>query len=192
MRHTKSIVIFLILAVFTSLSLFGEGDGAHHFDWTGFFGKLINSSILFGLLIFFLRKPLVEFLSKRSVEIRDEIVIRESDLKDRKSALMRLENRLERIESEVETMLNEAGKNGEMEADRIEELAKIESERIIRNAGEEIRARIDSSLVELKGRIADMTIEEFKKNYGSLLTPELHKKIIVQNIEISGEIIEKG
>jgi F-type H+-transporting ATPase subunit b len=192
MRSNKAAVLFLILTILLSISLYGEGEGAHHFDWTGFFGKLINSLILFGILIYFLRKPLIDFLSKRSVGIRDEIVIRESNLKDQKTSLLRLESRLETIEKEVAAMLEEARKSGEAEAERIGKLAVAETERIVKNAADEIRARVDSSVLELKKRIADMTIEEFRNNYRDILTSELHKKIIEKNIEISGEIIEKG
>ncbi len=187
------IVIFLSLsAILFSIPLFGETGVEHHFDWVGFFGKILNSSILIALLIFFLRKPIIEMLSKKSVEIREDIMIREKDLKDHKKSLIGISSRLDRIENEVEGMLAEAKKNGELEAKRIEELAKTESERIIRKSSEEIDVRIESSLIELKKKIADMTIEEFRNNFKSILTMDLHKKIIDKNIEISGEIIEKS
>lgn len=175
-----------------TISLNASEGGEHHFDWTGFFGKVLNSSILIGVLIYFLRKPLIEMLSKKSIEIKDDIVVRESELKDQKNSLSGIQSRIDKIENEVAGMISEAKKNGDIEAERIKELAKLESERIIRNNRDEIDARIESSIIELKKRIADMTIEEFRNNYRSILNMDLHKKIIDKNIEISGEIIEKG
>jgi len=192
MKLFRIIILFSLSSIILVAPLFGEGGGEHHFDWIGFFGKTLNSSILIALLIVFLRKPIVEMLSKKSVEIREDIMIREKELKDHKKYLMKTGSRLDKIEIEVGIMLKEAKKNGELEAKRIKELAKTESERIIKNNSEEIEARIESSLIDLKKKIADMTIEEFRSNFRSILTMDLHKKIIDKNIEISGEIIEKG
>ena len=192
MRKRNTLFIFLILIFSMTIVLNASEGGEHHFDWTGFLGKVLNSSVLIGVLIYFLRKPLIEMLSKKSVEIKNDIVVRESELKDHKNSLSGIQSRLDKIENEVAGMLDEARKNGEIEAERIKELAKLESERIIKNNRDEIDSRIESSIVELKKRIADMTIEEFRNNYRSILNMDLHKKIIDKNIEISGEIIEKG
>ena len=192
MRKKNVLFIFLILTFIMTFVLNASEGGEHHFDWTGFLGKVLNSSVLIGVLIYFLRKPLIEMLSKKSVEIKNDIVVRESELKDHKNSLSGIQSRLDKIENEVAGMLDEARKNGEIEAERIKELAKLESERIIKNNRDEIDSRIESSIIELKKRIADMTIEEFRNNYRSILNMDLHKKIIDKNIEISGEIIEKG
>lgn len=192
MRLKRSFILFIMLTFVMSITLVASEGGEHHFDWAGFLGKLLNSTILIGAIIYFMRKPVIELLSKKSVEIRDDIVVRESDLNENKKSLTGIQNRLDKIESEVEEMLVEARKSGEIEAEKIRELAKLESDRIIKNNSEEIDARIESSIIELKKRIADMTIEEFRNNYRSILNMDLHKKIIDKNIEISGEIIEKS
>ncbi len=192
MRKKNALFMFLILTFTMTIALNASEGSEHHFDWTGFFGKVLNSSILIGVLIYFLRKPLIDMLSKKSVEIKNDIVLRESELKEHKNSLSSLQLRLDKIENEVAGMLGEARKNGEIEAERIKELAKLESERIIKYNKDEIDVRIESSIIELKKRIADMTIEEFRNNYRSILNMDLHKKIIDKNIEISGEIIEKG
>ena len=192
MRKRNTLFIFLILIFSMTIVLNASEGGEHHFDWTGFFGKVLNSSLLIGVFIYFLRKPVIEMLSKKSVEIKNDIVVRESEIKDHKNSLSGIQSRLDKIENEVAGMLDEARKSGEIEAERIKELAKLESERIIKNNRDEIDSRIESSIIELKKRIADMTIEEFRNNYRSILNMDLHKKIIDKNIEISGEIIEKG
>ncbi len=192
MIQKRSVIIFIMFILVMSVTLSASEGGEHHFDWTGFFGKLLNSSILIGAIIYFLRKPLIDLLSKKSIDIKNGIVAKESELKVNKESLSGIRNRLDRIENEVEAMLIEARKNGEIEAEKIKEMAKLESERIVMNSSKEIDARIESSITELKKKIADMTIEEFRNNYRSILDMDLHKKIIDRNIEISGEIIEKG
>ena len=192
MRTKRLFMLFILLTFVMSITLAASEGGDHHFDWIGFLGKLLNSSILIGVIIYFMRKPVIEILSKKSIEIRNDISVRESDLNENTKSLTGIQERLDKIESEVEEMLVEARKSGKIEAEKIRELAKLESERIIKNSSEEIDARIESSIIGLKKRIADMTIEEFRNNYRSILNMDLHKKIIDKNIEISGEIIEKG
>ena len=55
----------------------------------------------------------------------------------------------------------------------------------------EIDVKIESSIRRLKSKIADLTVEHFKKDITLELNDKLHDKIIEKNIEISGEIIER-
>ncbi len=56
---------------------------------------------------------------------------------------------------------------------------------------EEIDNKVDSAVRALKEKIADLTIDHFKKDIESHLGRKAHEKIIEKNIEISGEIIER-
>ncbi len=183
--------IFFILIILLSFSLFGEGGNEHHFDWIGFFGKLLNSTILFGGLILIARKPLIKFLTEKSIDVKKDIKERESDLQDHLSSLKSIKDRLVKIETEVNAMVVSARKSGEEEKQRIEALGKLEAERIVKNTEDEIDARVEASVRVLKEKIADLSIDKFRKNFSSGLDENLHKKIIEKNIEIAGEIIER-
>ena len=91
----------------------------HHFNWTLFFGKVVNSTILFGGLIFFLRKPLIKWLSQKSLDVKTDIIQREDLVKTTGVQLEEIKKRLEKIEEEVLAMKESAEKTGEDEKKRI-------------------------------------------------------------------------
>jgi len=189
------IVVGLMLLSFTT-ALFAGGNGeggeqGHHFNWWGFLGKLFNATVLFGGLIFLLRKPLIKLLVQKSRDVKNDIVQREELLKTTTGQLEEIKKRLEKIEEEVEDMKNSAGKSGDEEKKRIEELGEKEAQRIKALTEEEIDNKVDSSIRALKEKIADLTIDHFKKDIESHLDQKAHEKIIEKNIEISGEIIER-
>jgi F-type H+-transporting ATPase subunit b len=160
----------------------------HHFDWIGFFGKVFNAVVLFGGLIWLLRKPLINLLAQKSLDIKNDIIEREELVKTTESQLEEIKKRLEKIETEVLTMKDDARKSGEDEQKHIEELGKKEEERILALTEEEINNKVEASIRNLKERIADLTIEHFKKDIQSHLDQKAHERLIEKNIDlISGD-----
>jgi F0F1-type ATP synthase membrane subunit b/b' len=199
-KRIKVFIIFSVVGLMLlsfSTALFGGGGDSeggeeeHHFNWWGFLGKLFNAIVLFGGLIFLLRKPLIDLLARKSLDVKNDIIQREELLKTTTGQLENIKKRLEKIEEEVENMKNSAEKSGEDEKKRIGELGEREALRIKTLTEEEINNKVDSSIRALKEKIADLTIDYFKKDIESHLDQKAHEKIIEKNIEISGEIIER-
>jgi len=188
-KRNISIIIFFLITVALFASV--EGEQTHHFDWSGFLGSVINAVVLFGGLIYLLRKPIGELLYKRTLEVKTDIINRDKDLENRSNQLKELQNRIDKIEGEVQQIKDISRKNAEHEVKRIEELGKKECEKIELLTKKEIDVKIESSIRRLKSKIADLTVEHFRKDIISELNDKSHDKIIEKNIEISGEIIER-
>ncbi|MCP5107486.1 MAG: hypothetical protein GY950_29130 [bacterium] len=168
-----------------------HGDD-HHFDWKLFFGKVVNSTILFGGLIFLLRKPLIKMLSQKSLDVKTDIIRREDLVKTTGVQLEEIKKRLEKIEVEILAMKESAEKTGEDEKKRIKKLGENEAKRIADLTEEEIGNKVDSAVRNLKEKIADLTIDHFKKDIRDHLDKKAHEKLIEKNIKrISGESIER-
>ncbi len=190
MRNTKLFTAVFVLSSLT-LSASGGGHDAHHFDIVKFMGAVVNSVLLFGGLIYLLKKPISDLLGKVGQDIKTDIKEREAKLEKSEKQVEELKARLEEIEKEVDSVKEEARLDGEKERARIEENARAEAEKILRLAEEEIQSRVDLSVNRLKEKIADMTIEHFRKSIGDNLNDDLHRKIVEKNITMSGEIIER-
>ena len=102
-----------------------------------------------------------------------------------------IRKRLEKIENEVEEIRQSAIASGNEEKQRIKKLGQEEAMRIQNITNEEIDNKVDSAIRNLKKRIAELTIQHFKKDIGSYLDKSKHEKIIEKNIEISGDIIDR-
>ena len=180
-------VLFLVMA--TMLLATPENHESHHFDWGRFIGSVLNSTILFGALILFLRKPLIKMLSQRSLDVKTDIVEREKNVKLTGQQFDSIKQRLDQIEGEVNEMRQLARQKGEDEKHRIEELGMRESQRILDISESEIRNRIESSITNLKSRIAQLTIDHFKKDIGGHRDEAKQRQLIDRNIEKAGEIV---
>ena len=183
------LIIFILLAVVLSAS--SEEQGERHFDWWAFLGSILNSTILFGGLIFVLRKPLIKLLTQRSLDIKNDIIERERHIRITSGEFQKINERLKQIEDEVKEMQRIARLQGEEEKNRIEELGRQESRRIINLSETEIKNRVESSLNQLKAKIARLTIDHFKKDIEDQLDEPKHRKVIDRNIDAVAENIER-
>ncbi|MCP5046264.1 MAG: hypothetical protein GY940_03775 [bacterium] len=191
LKTIKTLAIVIMMALLTT-TVSASGGGEHHgFDWYGFLGKLFNSTLLFGGLIFALRKPIINLLTQKSLAIKEDIVQREDVVKQTNRQLEDIMKRLEKIESEVSSQKQQAEESGKEEQKRIEEFGAQEAQRILELTDAEIANKVDNSIRNLKARIADLTIEHFKKDIETQLDTNAHEKLIEKNIEISGDIIER-
>lgn len=172
----------------------GQAQAGEHqgFNWWGFFGKLFDSTLLFGGLIYLLRKPLIDLLAQKSLDIKTDIIEREKQLKSTSTQLKGILERLEKIEDEVQAVRRSAEKNGNEEKKHIEEVGENEAQRILALTEEEIGNKMETAVRNLKERIADLTIEHFKKDIEALLDPQMHERLIEKNIAVlSGDSIER-
>lgn len=192
-KRAKVLVIVLLTMVLAvpGFAEEGHGDGHHGFDWMAFLGKTFNAVVLFGGLIFFLRKPLIKLLAQKSLDVKNDIQQREEEINKTTSQVEELQKRLDKIEGEVKAMKTAAEKSGGEEKQRLEDLAKSESLRIKELTEAEIDTRIENAVRKLKSRVADLTIDHFKTDIEKHLDKKAHEKIIEKNIDICGDIIER-
>jgi len=181
--------LILILTLATGLGA-SANEGASHIDWFNVLGKVFNSTVLFGGLILLLRKPLIQMLSRKSSDIRNDIVEREKNLADTSVRLLDIQQRLDKVAAEVDGMKKSAEAAGQDELARLQEAGRLEAKRIIALSEEEIRQRVDAAVRAVKGRIADLAIERFKNEFARSLDAETQKKIIERNIDACGDLDE--
>jgi F0F1-type ATP synthase membrane subunit b/b' len=172
----------------------GQAQTGEHrgFNWWGFFGKLFDSTLLFGGLIYLLRKPIIDLLAQKSLDIKTDITQREERLKITSEQLQGILERLEKIEEEVQVIRRSAEKSGDRERKHIEEAGENEARRILALTDEEIGNKMETAVRNLKERIADLTIAHFKKDIAAHLDSPMHERLIEKNIAIlSGDGIER-
>ena len=187
---------FLLLLLFMTACLWSsassEGaEAGYHFDWFGFFGRVFNSVVLFGGLIVILRKPLIEFLAGAGRTVAEDIREREKRIADGSLNLENVNLRLSRIEDEIEGMKKAAEEGGRAEMVKLEATGRRETDRILALSETEINLRIESALKQLREKIADLTIDHFRKEIRKNLDPEIQRKIVDRNIERIGELDER-
>lgn len=136
-------------------------------------------------------KPITKALKKRENTIRDSI---EEANKTRESAEALLENyqkQLAQAREEVQKILSEGKALGENIKKEIIQKAHEESNRIVKRAQEEIEFQKEKALMELRERIADLTITAASKVIQKTLNKEDHEQLLDEYIAKVGELHER-
>ena len=113
----------------------GDGGGEHHGpNWFSLAGSVVNFIVLVGLLVYFGRPKLQQYLADRKKNVEEEIVEAESLLGDARTRLEEVKAKADRLESDIDALIAEYTSQGEAEKQRIIDAATNEAKRIVRDA----------------------------------------------------------
>jgi len=145
-----------------------EGEVHAETIW-GPISRAFNSAILFGILYYFLRKPIAAYLSSRDSEIRNDLVTAAEMKRTAAAQLAELEKKMAALPGELESLKARGQEEIAAEEARIAQAAAAERERLI----EQTRREIDLQL-----RIAQRELVEHASNLAVGLATERIKKNI--------------
>jgi len=151
-----------------------EGEVHTETIW-GPISRLFNSAILFGVLYYFLRKPIAAYLTSRDSEIRNDLVAAAEMKKTATAQLAELEQKMAALPRELERLRTHGQEEIAAEEARIAQAAAAERERLI----EQTRREIDLQL-----RIAQRELVEHASNLAVGLASERIKKNITPDDQI--------
>ncbi|HTV53959.1 MAG TPA: ATP synthase F0 subunit B [Terriglobia bacterium] len=111
---------------------------------------LINLIILVGVLVYLLRKPVGQFFSQRSEDIRKGLEEGRRALAAAQEQLSAAEEKLHRLEQEIGALKESARKEMAAERERTHRAAEAETGRILASARSMIHSATQAAKVELK------------------------------------------
>jgi len=167
-----------------------SGEAAHHFDWMGFAGKAVNSTILFGGLFLLLRKPVAAMLRKTSASVQADLADRRTRADEAMAGLDAVARRLTGVETEVEEIHRAARQRGQLEGERLAADGRVEVERIAAQAKAETERRLDAARQRIRERVADDLLNRFTADFIATPDPDRQQRILELNIDRCGEIHE--
>jgi F-type H+-transporting ATPase subunit b len=137
--------------------------------------RLFNSAVLFGVLYYFLRKPVAAYLTSRDSEIRNDLVTAAEMKNSATAQLAELKQKMAALPGELERLKAHGQEEIAAEEARIEQTAAAERERLI----EQTRREIDLQL-----RIAQRELVEHASNLAVGLASERIKKNITPDDQV--------
>ncbi len=166
-RRTALILTFLpmVLVMVGTAYASGEGESA----WTGMklFWRVVNTVALIALLAYFLKKPLVNFFSERTAQIRKDLDDARDQREKAEALIADYKQKIAGMEKELEKMRAELKKSAESESEKVSADAErmaaaiVESARV--TADQEVRkgkAALKTEAVELAMQMAETLIRE--------------------------------
>jgi len=180
-------VIFplLVFGIAFASYVFAAGapeEGGHPSILKEYIAKIINFAILVIILFKFGKKPLGDFLKKRT-ELIEKTLNEAREAKEAAlKALREAEERVRTKDAEVKVILDAAKKSGELERDRIiEESAKLK-EKILEQARTNIDYELKHAKEAIKAEAVELAMELAEKKLREKLTKEEQEKLLEESL----------
>jgi F-type H+-transporting ATPase subunit b len=152
---------------------------------------VISFTILLVLLWKVAYKPITKALKKREDSIRDSLEEAQKTRESAETLLNDYKNQLAQAREEAQKIISEGKVMGENVKKEIIQKAHEESNQIVKRAQEEIEFQKEKALMELKERIADLTIMAASKVIERALDKKDHEQLIDEYISKVGENYER-
>jgi F-type H+-transporting ATPase subunit b len=178
-NHIKTTFIIAVLALspaaaYASASAHG---GPVEINWWTFHGHapalgwlLVDFAIFLGALVFFVRKPLAEFLSTRALRVRRALDEAQEAKAAAEAKAAELDARLIDIDRELKALRDEIARAGERERAQLEADAKRMAERLTRDTEQQIESELDRAREELKREAVALAMDLAEKTLASRLS----------------------
>jgi len=180
--------IFLLFTIHCSLFTvaFAGGGAEHTFTWKDWLWPIVNFAILVFILVKFGRKPIREFLRKRTELIERSLKEAVEAKEFAKEALDRLEERLKGLDDEINNILELARKAGEREKESL--IARGESLRnkILAEAKANIEYELELAKKAIKTEAALLALELAERDIKERLTQKEQRRLLEESIRMIG------
>ena len=176
MKRGAAALLFALLVFAPLLSVRAAEEGEHAAGGvpTELIFKWLNFITVFGGLGYLLRKPMREFFTGQREVIQSSIEEARRAREESRARLRGVEERLARLEQEVEALRREAAENAAAEKQRIQETAQREAERILSTARAEMESVTRAARLELRAYAARLAVSLAEQEIRQRLTPQAH------------------
>lgn len=156
-----------------------HAEGAPHAEtiW-GPVSRAFNSAILFGVLYYFLRKPVASYLSSRDSEIRNDLVTAGEMRKTAAAQLAALEQKMAALPGELESLKTRGQQEIAAEEARIEQAAAAERERLLDQTRREIDLQLRLAKRELLEHAANLSVGLATEQVRRDITPTDQERLV--------------
>jgi len=178
--------VLLVFLIFLTWSVAFAEEAAHGEEGGGFvkewLWKIVNFGILAGILVYFMKKPLMSYLKSRTEAIQKSLNDAREAREIAEKALKDVEERLRLKDKEIEEIIAGARTSGEAESQALVREARKMSERILAQAKTNIDYEMKKAKDAIKEEAVELAMELAEQRLKEKLTPGEQKKLIEESI----------
>ena len=191
-KRIAALVGFFIINVAVVSFVFASGGGeetAEHTPlWKEYMWKIFNFVLLIVVLFKFAKKPLANFLQKRTELIEKTL----NEAKEAKEAALKalheVEGRLKTKDAEIAAILAAAKKSGEQERDRIIAESSRLKDKIVEQAKTNIDFELKHAKEIIKAEAVELAMELAEKKLKEKLTKDEQERLLDDSlVKIGGK-----
>jgi F-type H+-transporting ATPase subunit b len=150
--------------------------------------RVMNFVVLAAVLIYLLRKPASQFLSDRIKGIQEQLEELESKKEAAEQKLAEYNERLNKLSSEAEAIIEQYRKQGETARDRILQEAEAAAEKLEEQARRTIAHEFEQAKKELETEVLEKAIAKAEDKLKQSMTAEDQSKLIDEYVD---EVVKK-
>ena len=166
-RRTTLVLMILPMVLITAGVAYASGGGESAWTSSKLLWRVVNTIALLALLVYLLKKPLVNFFSDRTAQIKKDLDEAREQREKAEALIADYKQKIAGMEQELEKMRVELSKSAELESEKVQANAErmatsiVESARV--TADQEVRkakAELKNEAVELAVQMAEALIRE--------------------------------
>ena len=171
-------VTALVLLVLFAPGVQAAAEGAEGGGIVSMIAKLLNFAVLAGLLVYFLKSPLMAYLASRSTQIRQDLVTA-AELKTAAAAqLAEIEQKMRALPGELEALKHQGAEDVKAERARMARAAAAERDRLLDHTRREIDSRLRIAKRELTAHAADLAVAVARRRIEQSITPDDQLRLV--------------
>jgi F-type H+-transporting ATPase subunit b len=190
MRYRNVAFLILLLAPFLLFMSSAEEPSAS--NSADFLGKVINFLVLFGGLVYLLRKPLGNFLQRRADLLQSSMQEAKDTRQKAELKLNEVESRLEKLDEEVKKIRQAAENEGADLHKSIVQETNRETGRLRDLARQEIERIAKAGVLEIREHMANLATDLARRNISVRMTGEYQSSLIDRSIDRLEKLYEKS
>jgi ATP synthase F0 subunit b len=150
--------------------------------------KLVNLLLFAGLMVYFLRRPIIGAFQGRQESIHHELTRAEEERAAAEARLQEVEGRLARLDTEVEAIRANAQRDAAEERARVERSTEAEIKKIREQARREIESASKAARAELRNFTAEQSVKLAEELIRRDIRPEDDAHLTREYVEELGGI----
>ena len=177
-----ALFVFCILQFALVTVAFGAEEAAHGGEWKEWLWKILNFAILVGVLVWFAKKPLQEFLRKRTELIEKTLQEAKEARELAQEALAEIEERLKLKDREIEEILSRSRLSADKEKELLIQQGEQMGEKLLEQARNNIDYELGRAKESIKAEAVKIAMELAEKKLKERLTKEEQIRLIEESL----------
>ena len=173
----------LWLALLVAAPLMIAASGGSGWGWIETAGRWFNLAVLVGIIAYFLRAPLRQFLADRKRGIQEDISSAGRALQEAEERLSVVQGQVRGLDEERAAMRKATAEEAEGERLRVLERAQRDVDRLTRRAETEIQLLTRVARNELRSHAADLAVGLARQKLSQELTAEEDDRVVGRIVE---------
>jgi F-type H+-transporting ATPase subunit b len=145
--------------------------------------NFIGFAIFLWLMARYAWKPILGFMDERRADIAGNFRKIEQEKDDLEKLKRKYQDHLDRIEEEATRLIQEAIKEGQGSARRIEDDARSRAQTILQKARADTERILEEAKLELKDYVVDVGVEAGRKAAMGVLDESSHRRLVERFVE---------